>query len=123
MNTSTHAINFTEFCKIADLEQIKKALKFYNEPFSAKKVLEYFLNWELIYDDSIYRKGKILTNNHTNGEWKTTITINDDAEYMFQGNTNCWQYVPETFSEFISDILRYEDFELILSEKAYNKIY
>jgi len=117
------AVNFTDFCKDANLKQIKKALKFYNKPFKAEKVLEYFSNWKIIYDDSKWKNGKILTNKHSTENWKTTMIINDDAEYMFADNENCWQYVPRTFSEFISDVLRYEDFDLILSEKGRSKIY
>lgn len=122
-NTLLSAVNFTDFCKDANLEQIKKALDFYNEKFNAEKVLEYFINWEIIYDDSFYRNGKILKNKHSNGKWETTMTINDNAEYMFADNQNCWQYLPKTFSEFISDVLRYEDFDLLLSEVGHSKIY
>jgi hypothetical protein len=117
------AVNFTDFCRKANSEQIKKALKFYNEAFKVEKVLEYFLNWELKHDDSQYKHGKILTNKHSNGKWQTTMTINDDAEYTFAEQENCWQYIPKTFSEFISDVLRYEDFDLLLSEKGRSKIY
>ncbi len=117
------AVNFTEFCRKANLGQIKYALMFYEEKFVAEKVLEYFDNWELKYDDSQYRKGKILINKHSTEKWKTTITINDDAEFMFADNTNCWQYIPKTMSEFISDCLRYEDIDLLLSEQGIIKIY
>ena len=117
------AVNFTDFCKKANLKQIKEALKFYDKPFKAEDVLIYFANWSIVYDDSTYRHGKILTNKHSNGEWKTKITINDDAEYMFAENDTCWQDVPKTFSEFISDILRYEDFDLLLSGKSHDEIY
>lgn len=121
-NTLLPAVNFTDFCKKADLEQIKKAIIFYNEPFTAEKVLDYFANWTIVYDDSQYRHGKILTNKHSTESWQTTITINDDAEYMFADDDN-WQYLPKTFSEFISDVLRYQDFDLLLSENGRNKIY
>jgi hypothetical protein len=117
------AVNFTDFCKKANLYQIKKALKFYNEPFKVEKVSEYFLNWQLKHDDTCYKNGKILINKHSNGIWETKITINDYFEYMFADSVACWQYLPKTFSEFISDVLRYEDFDLILSEKARIKIY
>lgn len=117
------AVNFTDFCRTANLEQIKKALEFYNERFKVEKVLEYFENWTLKEDDKKYRNGKILTNKHSNGIWETTITINDNFIYTFAGQEHCWQYLPKNFSEFISDILRYEDFELILSKKGYKKIY
>lgn len=117
------ALNFTEFCMGRSLYEINYALGFYNEKFDPEKVLEYFLNWEIIRDVSFYRNGKILVNKHSNGEWKTTITINDNAEYMFAGNENCWQYLPKTFSEFISDVLRHEDFDLLLSEKGRIRIY
>lgn len=122
-HTLLPAVNFTEFCKTDDLEQIKKALKFYNEKFNVEKVLTYFVNWKIVYDDSQYRNGKILINKHSTEKWETTITINDDAEYMFANNENCWQYLPKTLSEFISDVLRYEDFDLLLSETGYSKIY
>ncbi len=75
------------------------------------------------YDDSQYRKGKLLTNKHSTEDWSTTITINDDAEYMFADNTTCWQYVPKTISEFISDCLRYADIDLVLSEQGMVRIY
>lgn len=117
------AVNFTDFCKNANLEQIKKALKFYNKPFKVEKVLEYFANWTIVYDDSQWRNGKILTNKHSIEPWETTITINDDNEYMFDDCVNCWNYLPRTFSEFISDVLRYEDFDLLLSEKGRSEIY
>lgn len=122
-NTLLAAVNFTDFCNEANLEQIKKALEFYNEKFKPEKVLEYFINWEIIYDDSFYRNGIILKNKHSNGKWETIITINDNAEYMFADNKNCWQYLPKTFSEFISDVLRNEDFDLLLSEVGRSKIY
>jgi hypothetical protein len=122
-NTLLAAVNFTDFCKDANLDQIKKALEFYNEKFKPEKVLEYFANWNIIYDSSFYNDGKILINRHSNGKYETLITINDNAEYMFADNKNCWQNLPKTFSEFISDILRYEDFELLLSEKGCSKIY
>lgn len=122
-NNKLAAVNFTDFCKDASFEQIKKALEFYNEKFIPEKVLEYFDNWIIVYDNSKYRNGKILTNKHSTESWKTIMTINDNAEYMFADNTNCWQYLPKTFSEFISDILRYEDFDLILSDIGWNKIY
>lgn len=122
-NNVLPAVNFTEFCKESNLKQIQKALKFYNEEFNVEKVLKYFLNWELKHDDSQYRAGKILTNKHSNGKWKTTITINDNAEYTFAEQENCWQSIPTTFSEFISDVLRYQDFELLLSDEGRIKIY
>ena len=122
-NTLLAAVNFTDFCREANLEQIKKALEFYNEKFKPEKVLKYFVNWEIIYDDNFYKNGKILKNKHSNGKWETTMTINDNAEYMFADNQNCWQYLPKTFSEFISDVLRYEDFDLLLSEEGRSKIY
>jgi hypothetical protein len=123
INPLLPAVNFTDFCKKTNLEQIKKALKFYNEPFKVEKVLEYFANWTIVYDDSQWKNGKILTNKHSTENWETIMTINDDAEYMFADNENCWQYLPKTFSEFISDVLRYEDFDLLLSEKGRSKIY
>lgn len=122
-NISMTAVNFTDFCEDKTLEQNKRALHFYNRPFVAEEVLEYFINWEIIYDDSKYNNGKILKNKHSNGKWETIMTINDDFEYMFNNENNCWSYVPNTFSEFISDILRYEDFELLLSEKGIIEIY
>lgn len=117
------AVNFTDFCAKATFEQIQKALKFYNEPFRVEKVLEYFINWELKHDDSQYKNGKILINKHSNGKWETTMTINDNTEYTFAEQEKSWQYIPNTISEFISDVLRYQDFELILSEKGRDKIY
>lgn len=122
-STPLPALNFTEFCIGASLKEINYALGFYNEKFEPEKVLEYFLNWEIIPDNSIYRNGKVLVNKHSNGEWKTTITINDNVEYMFADNEKCWQHLPKTFSEFISDVLRYEDFDLLLSEKGRIRIY
>jgi len=121
--SGTPAVNFTNFCENASLEQIKKALTFYTKEFVVTEVLEYFLNWEIIYDDSKYKNGTILINNHSNGKRITEITINDDSEYMFGKNDRTWQRIPKTISEFISDVLRYEDFELLLSEKGYNEIY
>jgi hypothetical protein len=123
MKNKKQARNFTDFCKDASLKQIKKALEFYNEKFVIEKVLVYFDNWSLVQDDSIYKNGKILINKHSTEKWTTTITINDDAEYMFDDQKNCWQALPETFSEFISDVLRYEDFDLILSKEGLSKIY
>lgn len=116
-------VNFIDFCKSADFEQIKKAIIFYDEKFNAEKVLEYFENWSLVYDNTICRRGKILTNKHSTEHWSTTITINDDFEYLLGDASNTWSYVPKTFSEFISDVLRYEDFELLLTEKAQQLIY
>lgn len=121
-NKEVPVVNFTEFCNKADLGQIKKALKFYNKPFKAKDVLKYFKNWTIVYDDSKYKNGVILTNKHSNGKWETSVIINDNAEYSV-GDDGNWQYVPITFSEFISDVLRYADFELILSKKGIEKIY
>lgn len=118
------AINFTDFCAAAsDLAQIKKALEFYNEEFTPEKVVEYFSNWEIFYDNTFYDNGKKLVNTHSNGTWKTSMTINDGHEYVFGDETNGWNYLPKTMSEFISDILRYEDFELLLNEKSHFKIY
>ena len=117
------AVNFTTFCKNATLEQIKTALEFYNEKFEPEKVLKYFSNWKMVNDNSTYRNGKILTNKHSNGKWETTITINDNAEYVFGDNDSTWQYIPKTMSEFISDVLRYEDFDLILSDEGVKRIY
>lgn len=118
------AVNFTDFCTTCtDIVQVKKALEFYNEEFKPEKVIEYFANWEIFYDNSFYDRGKKLVNTHANGLWKTSITINDDYEYMFAAQTSCWNSLPETMSEFISDVLRYEDFELIFTQKAISKIY
>jgi hypothetical protein len=122
-NNQTTVVNFTDFCKDKTLEEIKRALDFYNKSFVAEEIPEYFINWEISYDDSKYRNGKILKNKHSNGKWETSMIINDDFEYMFNDNDNCWSYVPNTFSEFISDILRYEDFDLLLSEKGRIAIY
>jgi hypothetical protein len=118
-NPMLPAVNFTDFCKRANLAQIKKALRFYNEPFKAEKVLEYFANWTIVDGD----RGKILVNKHSNGEWETTMTFHDNVEYTFAEQEKGWQYVPKTFSEFISDVLRYEDFDLLLSEKGRRKVY
>jgi hypothetical protein len=119
---SMKAINFTEFCRESNnLEEIKNALNFYEEKFRPDVVPEYFENWSIYYDDTFYQRGTFLINKSSGG-WSTKITINDNYEYMFGDNVHCWQYLPKTISEFISDILRYGDFELILSEKAKNKI-
>ena len=117
------AINFTDFCKDASLKEIKKALEFYNEKFVAELVLEYFKNWTIVYDESRFRNGKILTNRHSTEGYENSITINDNAEYMINGHEKSWQYLPRTFSEFISDILRHEDFDLLLSQKGIERIY
>lgn len=82
------AINFIDFCKKSTCEQIYKAIPFYSQKFSPEIVLNLFENWTIIYDDSVYRSGIILTNTHSNGKWKTTITINDNAEYTFADNMN-----------------------------------
>ena len=118
------AVNFTDFCKKeSDIAKIKRALDFYMEEWEPEKVLEYFTGWALKHDDSKYRNDIILTNKHSNGKWSTKIWINDNAEYAVGENENCWQYTPKTMSEFISDVLRYKNFELILSEAAIKKIY
>ncbi len=121
----TPAINFTDFCGQKDrtMAQIKHALDFYNEEFIAEMVPVYFANWDLRSDDSKYRNGKVLINTHSIEEWETTMSINDNAEYKFADEDNCWQYLPKTFSEFISDILRYEDFDLMLTENGRKRIY
>ena len=115
-------INFTAFCRKANLKQIRTALKFYNEKFEAEKVPEYFRNWKLSYDDSKYKRGKILVNKHSNGKWESAIVINDSSEYMFCEQENCWIRFPRTMSEFISDVLREEDFELLFSESGMRKL-
>ncbi len=128
--TKNKAINFTDFCKDANLQQIRTALLFYNKKFSPEIVLGYFLNWELNHDDSVYKNGKVLINKHSTEGWSTKMIINDDSEYAFVPmNSSCsdgdgqWQYIPKTMSEFISDVLRYGDFDLLFSEKAIAEIY
>jgi hypothetical protein len=124
------AINFIDFCKGRTNQQIKKAMKFYNQPFDAEKVTDYFLNWSFLRNDKRYKNGIILTNSNTKG-WKVKVWINDGAEYTFcsgSGGTDNpqdsqWQYLPETMWEFISDCLRYEDIELLFSKKAMEEIY
>ncbi len=116
------AVNFIDFCKCATSEQIQSVIGFYYEEFVPEKVPEYFKNWSLKYDDSKYKNGIILTNKHSTGGWKATITINDGSEYTF-GDDNNWQYLPKTFSEFISDGLRHEDFDLIFSEMGLTRLF
>ena len=139
-NKPVPAVNFTTFCKGKTLLEIVYALNFYNKnlvargplidtAFLAEKIPKYFKNWTLDEDDSIYKHGKILTNTHSNGEWITKIFINDNSDYTFCNEDESptenrgWQYVPETMSEFISDALRYDSCELLLSDKAIGEIY
>ncbi len=122
------AANFTTFCQNKTIDKIKNALRFYNRPFKAEEVPEFFLNWTLKYDDSIYRDGVLLTNKHSTEKWSCSIMINDDAEYCFGYSKKedrlslQWQYTPKTLSEFISDCLRYGDIDLVLSQKAIDMI-
>jgi len=118
-----NAINFTDFCKDSDLSTIKSALNFYLEEFTPEKVLLYFKNWTIGYDDDQYKNGKYLYCKNITHGWVTRIDINDNAEYTFDEMYNSWQYTPKTISEFISDVLRYEDFELIFNDLAIQKIY
>lgn len=115
------AINFTDFCKDADQEGVQRALRFYLEEFKPENVPLYFNNWTITEDDSQYKRGLILKNLNTDGGWFNRIDINDYAEYSFD---ECnWEYLPKTISEFISDVLRHEDFELLLTDLAIEKIY
>ncbi len=114
-------VDFINFCKNADdIEQIRNAIKFYDEPFNAKNVIKYFKNWELELNK--YKNEKILTNKHSNGEWESKIHIFNIVEYMLSDDDN-WLYVPKTMGEFISDVLRHEDFELIFKKKTYKMLY
>jgi hypothetical protein len=123
ITTDKKVVNFTTLCENMNLKQIKKALKFYNKSFKPEKVLKYFKNWELIHDDSKYKNEIFLINYHSTGKWKTKLTINNNFEYTFEDNLNCWNYVPKTMSEFISDMLRYQDIDLIFSEKEFKKVH
>lgn len=116
------AINFTEFCIDADKEGVQRALRFYLEEFKPENVPIYFQNWTITEDDSTYKRGLILENYNTDGGWTNQIDINDYCEYSFDERTN-WEYLPKTISEFISDVLRHEDFELLLTDLAIEKIY
>lgn len=116
------AINFTDFCIDADKEGVQRALRFYLEEFKPENVPIYFQNWTIVKDDRKYKRGLRLINQNTSGEWTSEIDINDYAEYSFDECTN-WEYLPKTISEFISDVLRHEDFELLLTDLAIDKIY
>lgn len=111
------------------LEQYEKASKFYLKPFNAVDVPIYFKNWTLKYDDSIYKKGIVLSNDHSNGKWITQLTINDGGEYTFHSMGNSpsesrsWQYLPKTIDEFISDCVRYGDIDLHFSDEAIKKLF
>jgi hypothetical protein len=131
-NKKEIAINFTDLCKNLkeEIADIKRALDFYNEEFKPNKVLDYFKNWSLKYDNKRYRHGVILTNNNSEG-WKVKIWTNDKSEYTFCSGSNGtnkpeegqWINYPQTMSEFISDCLRYDDVELLFTKKAIEKIY
>ena len=112
-------VNYIDFFKNAPSNQVTRAFSFYKEEFTPEKVIDYFKNWSIKKQPNL--KKVTLTNNHSNGEWKSKIVINDDAEYSFDDDN--WIYKPNTMSEFISDCLREEDIELLFSTKAIKKIY
>lgn len=115
------ALNFTNFCEtVNNLKQIKQALSFYNEPFDINKVPIYFKNFKNV--DSCFENiiiqdlnSGIDLNFNINGYY---IVLNSDSEYILNE-----RYLPLTYSDFISDILRYEMVGLEFSEIAINKIY
>lgn len=126
MKDNTHVVNFTDFCEDATFEEIKRALKFYKQDFVVEDVPKYFTNWELGDEDTKYRNGNYrhgstLINYHSEG-WQSFITVYDNHEYVFENDDACY-YLPKTMSEFISDVLRQEDFELILSDIGRSAIY
>jgi hypothetical protein len=114
------AVTFMDFCEGKSLEEIKMALKFYNEKFEIEKIFQYFVGWEKVSGDGRY---VILKSHNKEHGWKTQLDINDEAEYMIAEQENCWINYPATIGEFISDMLRYEDILLIFSIVAINKIY
>lgn len=124
------AVNFTTFCETANYKQIKQALNFYNEPFVIEKVPLYFKNWTLINDSTVHKNGKILTNHNIEKDWFTSMVIDDNYEYCFESTEDVyqtdsmrWNYLPPTFSDFISDCLRNGQIDLEFTEITVNKIY
>jgi hypothetical protein len=113
------AINFTEFYNSNNNpELIKNACDFYMSKFVPDLVPIYFVGWTFKKDDSKYKNGIVLTNKHPK-QWKSNIVINS-GEYSFDDDN--FQYTPATFSEFISDVLRNEDFYLEFSEVGILKL-
>jgi hypothetical protein len=113
------AINFTEFYNSNNNpELIKNAYDFYISKFDPYLVPIYFVGWTLEKDDSKYKNGIVLTNKHPS-QWETKLYINS-CEYSFDDDN--FQYTPATFSEFISDVLRNEDFHLEFSEAGISKL-
>ena len=115
------ALRLLEILKnVKERNQLEIIIDFYSKKFNPELVLQYFENWALEHTDK-YKNGIILTNTHSNHKWQTEMIINDNAEYSFANDDN-WQYIPETFADFISDILRDENFDLIFSEKSISEL-
>lgn len=123
LNNKETVLNYTDFCELVmptsgASQKITRALNFYGEAFSPEKVMDYFKNWSIKKQPNL--KKVTLTNNHSNGEWKSKIVIFDDVEYSFDEDN--WIRKPKTMSDFISDCLREEDIELLFSQTAIKKI-
>ncbi len=111
------------------------ALPFYSGEFNPKDIPLYFQNWQVSTKATYatnYRNGLRLVNKHSNGKWSTKLYVNDNAVYCIVGgvggsenpaDSKGWQYVPKTWSEFISDCLRYEDIDLLFTPKAVDIIF
>ena len=116
------ALSLLEMCKnIKDVNQLQNIMAFYCKKFEPELILVYFKNWTIKKTDE-YKNGLILTNTHSTENWNTTMTFNDNSAYMFADNKKCWEYIPKTFSDFITDIQRYSDFDLIFSEKSISEL-